>query len=73
MRSCVSEGCCSDMIGLFLIFCSLLISPGAEPDVGHCCYRRTVSGTQDGLDGEFTVVRAGAEDSRCVDGCVYKR
>ena len=61
------------MIGLFLIFSSLLIWPGVEPDAGDCCYKRTVSGTKDGLDGEFILVRAGAEDSRCIDGCVYKR
>lgn len=54
---------------IFLIHCS-------EPEAGDCCYKRTVSGSEDGLDGEFIFLRTqdlGPEDSICVDHCVYKR
>ena len=50
------------------------IVSGSDPDI--CCNKKTVSGTENGLDGEFILVRShvpGPEDALCFDKCVYKR
>ena len=55
---------------------SLYFIHSSEPGAGDCCYKKTVSGSKDGLDGEFVFVRTqdlGPEDSICVDHCVYER
>ena len=63
------------MIRLFFLYSCLLLCLGTEPGDGGCCYKRIVTDTQDGLDGEFTLLRtaAEAEHPACADGCVYNR
>ena len=62
------------MIRAALLSTLALLSQAQSPEVG-CCYRRIVSGTADNLDGEFILVRDGAQaqDPMCHQGCVYKR
>ena len=77
----ISRNCLpSEMNGILasLLFFSvyLIVTHGSGQDIGNCCRKKTVSGTEDGLDGEFILVRSqGPEplDALCVDSCVYKR
>ena len=62
------------MMRLFLVFLvSLLLSNGESSEGDSCCYKRIVSGTRDGLDGEYIFVRSGEDDPVCSKDCVYKR
>ena len=60
-----------------LILSSVLIFSGddaAESDESSgCCYKRIVSEYEEGLEGEFTFTRTGAQDPLCAEGCVYRR
>ena len=61
------------MIRAALLSTFALLSQAQSPEVG-CCFKRIVSGTADNLDGEFILVRDGAQaqDPMCHQGCVIK-
>ena len=59
---------------LFIILFPALIFSGVPArESGGCCYKRIVLDYKEGLEGEFTFTRAGAQDPICADGCVYRR